>query len=218
MKTNSHDPPRTPQVMAMIKDYDKRREREIELKGTIDRGLDTEAQFGTFREFQRTIEFLLKANTFIAHRTRMDLLISQFMLLRSEDRRYADLCDLVAVESLNEAGFQKNVQMLILRLRQGKVLILYFDILIIRPIRREMHNMPVPFGIKRSNYVLSAPSLYIYSYALILKWNHGHPFMIALNGIRQSSLRFWVILIRPYLTHIIENFAMMPSKRPNVVI
>jgi len=54
-------------------------------------------------------------------RTRMDLLISQYMLLRGEDRRRADLCDLVAVESLNEAGFQKDVKMLILRLRQGKV-------------------------------------------------------------------------------------------------
>jgi hypothetical protein len=53
----------------------------------------------------------------------MDLLISQYMLLRSEDRRNADLCDLVAVESLNESGFQKDVQMLVLRLRQGKVYI-----------------------------------------------------------------------------------------------
>ena len=87
----------------------------------IDRGLDTEAQFGTFREFRRTIETLLMTDTFIAHRTRMDLLISQYMLLHSEDRRHADLCDLVAVESLNEAGFQKNVQMLVLCLHQGKV-------------------------------------------------------------------------------------------------
>jgi hypothetical protein len=63
----------------------------------------------------------LMTDTFVTCRTRMDLLISQYMLLRSEDRRHADLCDLVAVESLNEAGFQKNVQTLILRLRQGKV-------------------------------------------------------------------------------------------------
>ena len=121
MKINSHDPPRTPHLMAVIKDYNNRRWRENELNPFIDRGLDTEAQFGTFREFRRTIETLLMTDTFIAHRTRMDLLISQYMLLRSEDRRHADLCDLVAVESLNEAGFQKNVQMLVLRLRQGKV-------------------------------------------------------------------------------------------------
>ena len=87
MKINSHDPPRTPHLMAMIKDYNNRRRRENELNAFIDRGLDTEAQFGTFREFQRTIETLLTTDTFIAHRTRMDLLISQYMLLRSEDRR-----------------------------------------------------------------------------------------------------------------------------------
>ena len=121
MKINSHDAPRTSHLMAMIKDYNNRRRRENELNAFLDRGLDTEAQFGIFREFRRTIETLLTTDTFIARRTRMDLLISQYMLLRSEDRRHADLYDLVAVESLNEAGFQKNVYMLILRLREDKV-------------------------------------------------------------------------------------------------
>ena len=120
MKINSYPHPRTPHLMVVIKDYNNRRRQENELNAFIDRGLDTEAQFGTFREFRRTTEILLTADTFIACRTRMDLLISQYMLLRSEDRRHADICDLVAVESLNEAGFQKNVQMLVLRLRQGK--------------------------------------------------------------------------------------------------
>lgn len=121
MKINSHPHPRTPHLMAVIKNYNNRRLQENELNAIIDRGLDTEAQFATFREFQKTIEILLLTDTFIAYRTRMDLLISQYMLLCSEDRRKADLCDLVAVESLNEAGFQKNIQMLVLRLRQGKV-------------------------------------------------------------------------------------------------
>ena len=121
MKANSNDPPRGSHLMAVMKDYNNRRRREIEANAFIDRGLDTEAQFGTFKEFQKTIEVLLMTGTFVAYRTRMDLLISQYMLLRSEDRRKADLCDLVAVESLNEAGFQKHVQMLVLRLRQGKV-------------------------------------------------------------------------------------------------
>src|SRR5208282_1993498 len=119
MKINSHSHPRMSHLMVVIKDYNNRRRRENELNAFIDRGLDTEAQFGTFREFRRIIETLLTADTFIAYHTRMDLLISQYILLRSEDRRHADLCDLVAVESLNEAGFQKNVQMLVLRLRQG---------------------------------------------------------------------------------------------------
>ena len=123
MRINGHDRPREAHLMAVIKDYNNRRRHENELNAFVDRGLDTEARFETFKEFQRTIEILLKTGTFVAYRTRMNLLISQYMLLRSEDRRHADLCDLVAVESLNEAGFQKNVQMLILRLRQGKVFI-----------------------------------------------------------------------------------------------
>jgi hypothetical protein len=121
MNANSNDPPRAAHLMAVIKDYNNRRRREVEANAFIDRGLNTEAQFGTFKEFQKTIEVLLMTGIFTAYRTRMDLLISQYMLLRSEDRRKADLCDLVAVESLNEAGFQKNVQMLVLRLRRGKV-------------------------------------------------------------------------------------------------
>lgn len=82
----------------------------------IDRDLDMEAQFGTFKEFQRIIEILLMIDIFVACRIRMDLLISQYMLLHSEDQRYADLCDLIAVESLNETEFQKNIQILILYL------------------------------------------------------------------------------------------------------
>ena len=121
MKINDYDHPRGSHLMAVIKDYNNRRRQANELNAFLDRGLDTEAQFGTFREFQRTIEILLTTGTFVAYRTRMNLLISQYMLLRSEDQRHADLCDLVAVESLNEAGFQKNIQMLILRLRQSKV-------------------------------------------------------------------------------------------------
>lgn len=127
MKINENDPPRAPHLMAVIKDYNNRRRRENELNAFVDRGLDTEARFGTLREFQRTIEVLLMTDTFIAHRSRMDLLISQYMLLRSEDRRNADLCDLVAAESLNEAGSGKNIQMLILRLGQGKVHIPFFE-------------------------------------------------------------------------------------------
>ena len=128
MRINENDNPRGAHLMAVIKDYSIRRRQENELNAFIDRGLDTEARFGTFKEFQRTIEILLKTGTFVAYRTRMDLLISQYMLLRSENRRHVDLCDLIAVESLNEAGFQKNIQMLVLRLRQGKVFISFYSL------------------------------------------------------------------------------------------
>ena len=128
MRINENDNPRGAHLMAVIKDYSIRRRQENELNAFIDRGLDTEARFGTFREFQRTVEILLTTGTFVAYRTRMDLLISQYMLLRSENRRHVDLCDLIAVESLNEAGFQKNIQMLVLRLRQGKVFISFYSL------------------------------------------------------------------------------------------
>jgi len=163
MKINEYDPPRDAHLMAVIKDYNNRRRRENELNAFVDRGLDTEARFGTFREFQKTIEILLTTDTFVAYRTRMDLLISQYMLLRSEDRRHADLCDLVAVESLNEAGFQKNIQILVLRLRQSKVFIsLYFFLMMCRQIKKEMRNMPALFEIRRLNYAQLTLSLFTY--------------------------------------------------------
>jgi hypothetical protein len=56
----------------------------------------------------------------VAMRTRMDLLVGQYMLLRGEDRRKAELPDLFTVDSLNE-GVKGHVPMLCLRLGQGKV-------------------------------------------------------------------------------------------------
>ena len=199
MGVNTHDPPRTAHLMAMVKDYNNRRRQENELNAFVDRGIDTEARFGTIREFRRTNEILLTTDTFIACRTRMDLLLSQYMLLRSEDRRHADLCDLVAVESLNEAGFQKNVQMLILRLAQGKVSISFLKLkilIIYRQIKKDVSSMPVPFEIKQSNCVRLVLSPSIFFRDLMLRRRNGHLLMIDFNGIRQSSLRPRMILIQ----------------------
>src|SRR5947199_4510529 len=124
MRINSNSHPRTPHLQAMVKNYNTRRQQQNDSNALVDRGLDTEARFGTLKEFQRTVDTLLMSNSLVSYRTRMDLLISQFMLLRSEDRRHADLCDLIAVDSLHEVGFQKDVKMLVLRLRQSKVLLL----------------------------------------------------------------------------------------------
>jgi hypothetical protein len=121
MGINSNRRPRDLHLQAMVKDYDARRRRLNDSNALVDRGLDTEARFGSLKEFQRSVDMLLMADSLVSYRTRMDLLLSQYMLLRSEDRRRADLCDLVAVESLHEAGFRKDVKMLVLRLRQGKV-------------------------------------------------------------------------------------------------
>lgn len=43
----------------------------------------------------------------------------------------ADLCDLIIIEFLNKAEFQKNVHILILHLYQDKILILHIFFLII---------------------------------------------------------------------------------------
>ena len=163
MRINENDNPRGAHLMAVIKDYSIRRRQENELNAFIDRGLDTEARFGTFREFQRTVEILLTTGTFVAYRTRMNLLISQYMLLRSEDRRHADLCDLVAVESLNEAGFQKKYTNVGFALASGQGFYLFlFTFLMCRQIKKKMHNMPVLFGIKPLNYAQLAFLLFTY--------------------------------------------------------
>jgi hypothetical protein len=121
MNVNSNPHPRTPHLRAVIKAYGKERQAQARMDVTADRGLDTEARFGSLEEFQKAVDVQLMADNLMAHRTPMDLLISQYMLLRSEDRRRAELCDLVGVDSLHEAGHQKNVKMLVLRLREGKV-------------------------------------------------------------------------------------------------
>src|SRR5262245_57659611 len=121
MNVNSNSHPRTPHLRAIIKAYGKGRQAQAQIDVTTDRGLDTEARFGSPEEFQKAVDVQLMADNLIAHRTRMDLLVSQYMLLRSEDRRRTELCDLVGVDSLHEAGHQKNVRMLVLRLREGKI-------------------------------------------------------------------------------------------------
>jgi len=114
MRINSNPSPRTSHLQAIVKDYNSRRRQLNDSNALIDRGLDTEARFGTLKEFQKTVDMLLAVDNLISYRTRMDLLLLQYMLLRSEDWSHADLCDLVAVESLHEAGFQKDVKMLVL--------------------------------------------------------------------------------------------------------
>ena len=183
--------------MAVVKHYNIQRRLANEQNANVDRGLDTEARFGTLREFQRTVDTLLMADSFVSYRTRMDLLISQYLLLRSEDRRRAELCDLVAVDSLNEAGFQKHVKMLVLRLRQGKVSIpsgfhppcfFCFELgfLILRPTKMDTYNMPAHSAIKQWIYVQLGRLLFIYFCDLISRWNLGRPLIIASNGTKRS--------------------------------
>jgi hypothetical protein len=69
-----------------------------------------------------TVDLQLTMETPGSIRTRMDLLVGQYMLLRGEDRRHTELPDLLTVDSLKE-GVNGDVPMLVLRLGQGKVLL-----------------------------------------------------------------------------------------------
>ena len=88
-----------------------------------DRGKDTVMQFWTGKEVNRTVDMQLCIETPGSIRTRMDLILGQYMLLRGEDRRHAEFPDLFTVDSLHE-GVKGDVPMLVLRLGQGKVFIL----------------------------------------------------------------------------------------------
>ena len=102
-----------------MKHYEIQR-REANLDQSRDRGKDTVQQFGTLSELNRTVDIQLTIETATSIRTRMDLLMAQYMLLRGEDRRKAEFPDLFMVDSLHE-GVKGHVPMLCLRLGQGKV-------------------------------------------------------------------------------------------------
>jgi hypothetical protein len=71
-----------------------------------DRGWNTKKMFGTLKEIRIVVDMQLSFCTATSIRTRMDLLLAQFMLLRGEDRRHSELWDLVLVDALNEQEWQ----------------------------------------------------------------------------------------------------------------
>src|SRR6266496_1220500 len=126
MNRNSNLSPRTPMLQAVLR-YNKEERARINADAGRDRGKDTIMQFGTLQELNRCVDVQLSLGTYVSIRTRMDLILGQYMMLRGEDRRHAELPDLFTVDSLNE-GHKGNVPMLILRLGEGKV----FPITLIR--------------------------------------------------------------------------------------
>ena len=126
MKRNSNSHPRNPMLQAILR-YNREERARINADAGRDRGKDTIMQFGTLQELNRCVDVQLSLGTYVSIRTRMDLILGQYMMLRGEDRRHAELPDLFTVDSLNE-GHKGNVPMLILRLGEGKV----FPITLIR--------------------------------------------------------------------------------------
>src|SRR5579859_1363895 len=123
MNTNSNPHPRTPGLNAIVKAYNKECQQIRNDRGVVDRGLDTGAKFGTESELQTTVNLLLSTCTLVSMRTRMDLLLSKYMMLRSEDRRHAELADIFAIEASKE-GIHSDVKMLCLKLHSGKVFVI----------------------------------------------------------------------------------------------
>ena len=126
MGRNTNGPPRNPMLQALLR-YNREERVHINADAGRDRGKDTIMQFGTLQELNRCVDVQLSLGTYVSIRTRMDLILGQYMMLRGEDRRHAELPDLFTVDSLNE-GHKGNVPMLILRLGEGKV----FPITLIR--------------------------------------------------------------------------------------
>ena len=119
MNRNSNLSPRTPMLQAVLR-YNKEERARINADAGRDRGKDTIMQFGTLQELNRCIDVQLSLGTYVSIRTRMDLIVGQYMMLRGEDRRCVEFPDIFTVDSLNE-GHKGDVPMLILRLGQGKV-------------------------------------------------------------------------------------------------
>ena len=126
MNRNSNKHPRNPMLQAILR-YNREERARINADAGRDRGKDTIMQFGTLQELNHCVDVQLSLGTYVAMRTRMDLILAQYMMLRGEDRRRAEFPDIFTVDSLNE-GHKGNVPMLILRLGQGKVFFHYIQI------------------------------------------------------------------------------------------
>src|SRR5947199_8553166 len=119
MNRNSNSHPRNSMLQAILH-YNREERARINADAGRDRGKDTIILFGTLQEFNRCVDAQFSLGTYVAIRTRMDLILGQHMMLHGEDRRRVEFPDIFTVDSLNE-GHKGNVPMLILRLGQGKV-------------------------------------------------------------------------------------------------
>jgi hypothetical protein len=85
-------------LKGLIKYCENERKRLIEEAG-LDRGKDIASTFKTPKEFRNTVDAQMRLGTLVSFRTRMDLLMSQYMMLRGEDRRHCEFPDLFFVDA-----------------------------------------------------------------------------------------------------------------------
>ena len=123
MNRNNNKHPRNQLLQAILR-FNREERARINADAGRDRGKDTIMQFGTLQELNRCVDVQLSLGTYVSIRTRMDLILAQYMMLRGEDRRRMELADIFTVDSLNESH-KGNVPMLVLRLGAGKVFFHY---------------------------------------------------------------------------------------------
>ncbi|DAZ99398.1 TPA: hypothetical protein N0F65_005300 [Lagenidium giganteum] len=97
------------------RDQDNRRKNE-----RVDLGIGTVLDGYTMDQHRRLCQYLLKQNTIEGFRTRADHMIAVGMMLRGDERRNADLCDLYSLELDGSEGLTP-AKAVILVSRQGKL-------------------------------------------------------------------------------------------------
>jgi len=120
MGSNQHPTPRTPALQGLVKYCETERQRLLKDAAGLDRGREVLSTFGTPKEFNNTVDAQMHLGTLVSFRTRMDLLMSKFMMLRGKDRRHCELADLFTIDAVNEAE-NGNARLLVLRIAEGKV-------------------------------------------------------------------------------------------------
>ena len=111
-------------MRSTVKDYLGKERDRLDREDGRGRGEETIRLTSTLPEVNRTVDVQLAAGTIVSMRTRMDLILAQYMLLRGEDRRHAELPDMFSIEAIKESVKGCGVKMLVLRLGRGKVLFL----------------------------------------------------------------------------------------------
>lgn len=89
-----------------------------------DRTEHTTQLFNGTAEIKKTVDMQMGLGTLVALRTRWDILWSQYMMLRSEDRRRAELPDIFCVDAPGERPSGESVKIMLLVLHKGKVMLL----------------------------------------------------------------------------------------------
>ena len=80
MNRNSNKHSRNPMLQTILR-YNRGERACINVDADRDRGKDTIMQFDTLQEFNRCVDVQLSLRTYVNIRTRMNLILTQYMML-----------------------------------------------------------------------------------------------------------------------------------------